>query len=552
MARHATDMLVAGTLAVVVAMPLGFVLLQAVFPDLPEGSLRAAFAHWGTVASDPLLPELVANTLWLGFWVCAASAGLAVPLAFVRGLFDLPFARIWDVLFLIPFMTPPYVGAMAWTFALQPGGYASQLVGVSAAPLLFSFPGMVLVMALHLFPLVYFALSRALATIGWRHVDVARVCGASVGFALRRVVLPLCMPALAASLLLVFAMAIEEYGTPAILGRPSQYLVLVTRIEEKFADWPIDLPGAAMLSLVLLALALAAFGLHDRIATRRSYTTVTGKSAGSFARLPLGRWRLPALAAFAATGLCAVVLPVGAMLATAFSETLSGGLRPENLGLRHFRAVFADGGGALGALLTSWGLASVTAVAAGALGALAAYVGVRSAWRGRKAVDALAALPNALPAMVLAVGLILCWNRGFWPVQVYNTAIVLVLAYVCLLLPYPVRYVSAALRQIGESMDGAARVSGAGTARLLARILVPLVAPQLFVAMLLVFAIASRELVASVMLAPPGMATVSTFIFNQFAQGAPGEGMALAAVAIGLSTALLVALAGRASASTTG
>jgi len=531
--------LVLAALAVVVALPLLFVLLQAIFPYLPENSLRAPFTTFKTVWADPELLELLFNTLSLGVGVAAGCMLVALPLAALRGLTDVPLGKLWDVLFLIPFMIPPYIGAFAWMLTLQPNGYSTQLLGFNLSGWLFSVWGMVSVMTLHLFPVVYFTLSRSLMVIGQRLSDAGRVSGASATYALFRITLPLCLPALAGGLLMVFALTIEEYGTPAALGRPADFLVIITRIDEKFAEWPIDLPGAALLSLSLVILALGAFALQHWIATRRSVVSISGKY-GQSVRVPLAGWRWPAVALFATVALLAVVLPVGAVLATAFSKTLSGGLQWSNMGLRHFEDVFSNQSGALDALRNSLLLAAAAALGAGILGGLAAYITARMQIPGRSWVDALSVLPNALPGMVVAVGLILAWNRDWWPVTVYNTSAVLVLAYICLMLPYPVRYVSAGLRQIGGSLEAAARVCGAGTWRTLMRIVLPLVAPHLLVAMLLVFAIASRELVASVMLAPAGTSTVSTFVFNQFVQGSPGTGMALSVLAIFSSTAIKV------------
>lgn len=528
-------------LVVVVALPIFFVVLQAVFPHLTDSSFAAPFSAFATALADPRLLELFGNTLMLGLGVAAGCLLLALPLAVLRGMTDLPWGGLWDLLLLIPFMIPPYIGAFAWVLTLQPSGYSTQLLGFDAGAFLFSLPGIVVVMTLHLFPVVYFALSRTLAMIGRRFADVGRVSGASPFYAFWRITLPLSLPGLAASLLLVFALTIEEYGTPSALGKRSQFLVLVTSIEEKFAEWPIDLPGAAVLSLGLVVLALAAFLLQNWIATRRSYVAVSGKH-GQMAMIELGRWRWAAVAFCAVVAGFAVVLPVGAVVLTAFSKTLSGGLSWANMGLRHFESVFANETGAMDALVNSLWLAGVAAVGAGLLGSLAAYVTVRSQMRGRGLVDGLSILPNALPGMVIAVGLILAWNRSWWPFPVYNTPIVLLLAYICLLLPYPVRYVGAGLRQVGASLDAAARVSGAGMGRTMWKVLLPLIAPNLFVAMLLVFAIASRELVASIMLAPSGMPTVATYVFNQFSQGSPGEGMALSVLAIFSSTAILVAL----------
>lgn len=532
---------VLGALALVVALPLLFVLLQAVFPYLPENSLRAPFTAFSTIWSDPELPELFFNTLKLGIGVAAACLLVALPLAILRGLTDLPLGKLWDVLFLIPFMIPPYIGAFAWMLTLQTNGYSTQLFGFELSSWLFSVAGMVAVMTLHLFPVVYFTLSRALMIIGQRLADAGRVSGASAAYAFLRITLPLCLPALAGGMLMAFALTIEEYGTPAALGRPADFPVLITRIDEKFAEWPIDLPGAAMLSLLLVLLAIAAFALQHWIATRRSVVSVSGKY-GQAVRIPLGHWRWAAIGLFVAVAFLAVFLPVAAVLATAFSETLSGGLNRSNFGLRHFEAVLSNESGAIDALRNSLLLALAAALGAGALGALAAWITIRKQVPGRAWVDALSILPNALPGMVVAVGLILAWNRDWWPVTIYNTSAILVLAYICLMLPYPVRYVSAGLRQIGGSLEAAARVSGAGTWRTLIRIVLPLIAPHLLVAMLLVFAISSRELVASVMLAPAGTSTVSTFVFNQFVQGAPGTGMALSVLAIFTSTAIMVAV----------
>jgi iron(III) transport system permease protein len=147
-------------------------------------------------------------------------------------------------------------------------------------------------------------------------------------------------------------------------------------------------------------------------------------------------------------------------------------------------------------------------------------------------------LPNALPGIVVAVGLILAWNMPGLPFTPYNTGFILLLAYCCILLPQTARYATAAFLQIGDNLEAAARVAGASGAVAFRRILLPLVFPSLASAMLLVFALASRELVASIVVAPVGMQTISTFIWRQFEQGSVGLGMAMAFVTIILTTLL--------------
>lgn len=532
------------SLAIIVALPILFLVLQAIFPRFNEGSLAGPFSAFAATFAEDGLAGLVGNTLGLGLFVALGCFLLSLPLAVLRANGAVPWGTMWDILFLIPFMIPPYVAALAWMLTLQPGGFSTQMFGFHLAPFLFSFWGVVTVMILGLFPVVYFALSRTLMIIGHRFADVGRVFGASGLRAFFRITLPLSIPGIAASLLIVFALTIEEYGTPATLGRQAQFSVLVTSIEERFAEWPIDIPGAAILSLILVALALVAYNLQHWIVTRRSYIAVGGKAHDGAPTLPLATgWRVAAVLLFALVAMLAIVIPIFAVTATAVSRTLSGGLAWSNMGLDNFREIFANTTGGLDALRNSLALATGAALATGFLGALVAYVVVRTSARGRGLADALSILPNALPGMVVAVGLILAWNRDWWPIVIYNTPMVVLLGYICIMLPYPVRYASAALRQIGPSLDAAARVSGAGSTRILRRILLPLMMPSLLVAMLLVFAIATRELVTSVMLSPPGLQTVSIYVFRQFEQGSPGAGMALSVLAIFSSTAILVALA---------
>lgn len=522
-------------LVVVVGVPFAFIVLQAIFPELGRGSLAAPFSRLADTLGDPRLLRMTGNTLLLGLGVAALSAVIAVPLAVFRALFRVPGALIWDLLMLVPFMIPPYIATLGWVMTLQPRGYTHQLFGFDLAPFLFSVPGIVFVMTLNAFPVIYFAVSRTVEAVGSRYADVARVFGASSWRAFIRITLPLSTPGLAASLLLVFAMAIEEYGTPAALGRRAGFDVLVTGIDLRVSDWPIDLPGAAILSLVLVVLSFGAFLVQRWLLTRRSYQTTNGKPQ-AFEKRALGVWTLPVVAAFTLVIFLATVVPLLAILATALSRTISGGLTWSNLGFSNFINIFSDGTGALRALTTSLSLGVAAALFTGILGALSAYAVVKTRMRGRQILDVLTILPNALPGIVVAVGLILAWNQPWLPVTPYNTALILLLAYCCILLPQPVRYATAAFHQVGDNLEAAARVFGASPLTAFRRILLPLILPSLMASMLLVFAVATRELVASIIVAPVGVQTISTYIWRQFEQGSVGLGMAMAFLTILITT----------------
>jgi iron(III) transport system permease protein len=528
-------------LILVVAVPFVFIVLQAIFPLLGRGSFEAPFSQLLATLADSALLEMSGNTLLLGLGVMLLSAVIAIPLGVFRALFKVPFALGFDVLLLVPFMIPPYIATLGWIMSLQPRGYLQQLAGFNLAPWLFSLGGMIFVMALNTFPIVYFAVSRTVEAVGARYADVGRVFGASPARAFFRITLPLATPGLAASMLLVFAAAIEEYGTPAALGARTGFQVLVTGIDLRVSDWPIDLPGAAVLSLLLVLMSLGAFLLQRWILTRRSYVT-TGSKPQAKDKRPLGRLTLPVVCIFALVAFIATGLPLLAILATAASKTISGGLVLSNLGLKNFAAILDDSAGGFRALTNSLALGISAALVTGLLGAIASYTAVETRFRGRSLLDAMTVLPNALPGVVVAVGLILAWNLPGLPVTPYNTPLILLLAYCCILLPQPVRYTTAAFHQIGDNLEAAARVCGASAFTSFRRIMLPLIAPSLVTSMLLVFAVATRELVASILVAPVGMQTISIFIWKQFEQGSVPLGMAMAFIAILITTLLPLAL----------
>ncbi|MBL5882482.1 ABC transporter permease [Lelliottia aquatilis] len=518
-------------LVILVAFPLAFIVLQAVFPQFSAGSLAGAFGGVTALIDEPQLPGMLSGTLQIALGVALVSALIGFPLGVARGLFNLPLPRLWDLLFLIPFLTPPYIAALSWMLVLQTNGYLQQLTGISLNSLLFSKTGIVLVMALNIFPVVYFAVSRSLLASGQRLALVARVHGASAGRAFWHITLPMLSPSLAAGMLLAFTLAIEEFGVPAALGTRAGVVMLTTNIEKKLADWPIDLSGASMLSVVLVAIALCAWGVQKKLTGNHDVTSITGKPTENMGA-EAGVWTLPVVAVMASVGIVAVVLPGASMVMSGMLGTLSGGVTLSNVTLSHYAALFSQQGDALAALGTSLSLALGAACITGMLGLLASWLVVVQKIKGRGFIDALSLMPAALPGVVVGVGLILLWNQPFWVISPYNSWAILLLSYCCLLLPWPVRYVGSALRQLGGNLEPAARVHGASAFQALRFIVLPLVFPALLAAMLMVFAIASRELVTSLLLAPAGTQTVSVFIWRQFEQGSVGQGMAMATLTL--------------------
>lgn len=524
-------------LLVLIGLPVLAVVLFAIFPDINVGSLQGPFSNFIPQLSQPELLSATFNSIRLAICVTLFSAMISIGLAYFRNKMTPKNGRFWDVLLLVPFLIPPYIGSMAWVQMFQFNGLLYRWIGLDLSGFLFSFSGVVFVMTMHLFPLVYFSASNALRVIGSRYSDVARVYGAGRWILAVRILLPLLMPSLLASGLMVFVLSVEEFGTPDILGSRFGFEVMVTAIEAKLTDWPIDLPGASVLSLILMLLAMSAYALQSVISRRYtanldSQTLTTTAACSSSVRCAI---QLP----FIVVTTLAVFMPIFTIISASLMRTVSRGLTWDNLTLSAYGDLFDPNNDALNAIVTSLGLAILTAILTGLLGLLIAFTLVRLQPKGKHWLDLLALMPNAMPAMALSVGLILMWNQKWLPVTPYNTMLILLFAYLCLMLPYPIRMLTSALRQQPHSLDESAAIYGANMMTIIRKILLPLMLPIMVSAGCIVFAISTRELVASLMLAPAGTETVATYVFNQFDQGSISSGMAMSLVVIILSGALM-------------
>jgi len=525
-------------LTVLVLVPLALVMWRSFTP-------HGDFELLGplTVVTQRNLLEVLINSLLLGALVVLGTTLIALPLAFLAARTEVGRARWLDLVLLIPFMTPPYIGSMGWILFMQNRGLMDQFVPIFGftRSTFFSMWGVVLVMSLHLYPFLYLILKNALREIGGSLDDAGAICGGSFFYRLRRITLPLVFSSYTMGALLVFVKTISEFGTPATLGRRVGFYVLTTEIYRFTSNWPIDFASAAALSSVLLVTSMLVWYVQSVLADRYQYSVI-GVS-GAPARLePLGRWKIAAWGYVILTLLVSIGVPYFAIVGTSVMQIRGTGLVVDNLTLSHYAEIFRSGSLANRALWTSLRLAFSAAILSLLLGTFFAIVVSRTRGFFARLTDVSSLLSNTIPAIVVIVGLILLWNARWVPLRIYNTEYILVLAYTVLFLPFTVQYVKANLSQLGTSLFDAARVTGGSPAYTFRRILLPLIRSGMVAGFIMTFIIAVRELVGSLMIRPPGTETTATYIFQQFEQGNASLGMAMALVTIGVTTIVLLAI----------
>ncbi|PUA35541.1 ABC transporter permease [Paenibacillus elgii] len=526
-------------LAILVVVPLFFIFLTSVYP---EQTLDLS-APLRTILENKL-GEVFWNSIWLGLCVVLGTTALALPLAWILAKTSLGRHAWLDIVLLIPFMTPPYIGSMGWILFMQKNGYMEQLLPIAEAwtPKFFSVFGMVAIMSLHLFPFLYLILRNALLQIGGSKEDAAAVHGGRFFYSFRRIVLPLLLSSYAMGALLIFVKTIAEFGTPATFGRKIGFYVLTSEIHKYISSWPIDFGKATALASVLLSTCLLLWYAQTVVTRRYTYRLVGGKGTRSKIYPLSGLTRLLAWGYVIVLLLLSIGVPYFSIISASLMKLRGVGLAWSNLTLNHYVELLTWGSKSMTALLNSLGLSLAAATISVLLGTWFALTIKQSKTWPQRMTDLFSLLPNTVPGIVLVVGLILLWNAPWMPVPLYNTYGMVVLTYVVFFLPYTVQYVKANFSQLDDALFQAGQVFGGRPAYVFRRILLPLIVPGMLAGWMMTFTISVRELVASLMILPPSMETSATYIFAQFEQGKVSLGMAMAVVSVGLTTLMLLGI----------
>jgi iron(III) transport system permease protein len=535
-AEHVVMAGAALALVVLVALPLAFLIGGSLTGD--DGP---TLAHFRDAVSSRLYVQALRNSLILGAATAVLSVAVGLPLAWAVSRTNVPGKRFIHLTAVVSYLTPPFLTAIAFVNLFSPRAglvnrFFRDVLGMPALTFdVFSMAGLILVTVPHTFPFVYLLAASALESVDASMEESAQILGAGRWRTALAVTGPLVAPAVLSGALVAFVNAIALFGSQAIVGLPGRVFTLPTRIYALF-DYPPQYGLASALSLIFVALTVAALYLQRRYLARRSYVTLGGK--GSRPRLvDLGGARWGVLAFCVGVFVVAVAAPYLTLLAVSVSR--SWGLQFwQNLTLQHYRFVLLEYDVTRRAIVNSLILASGTATLAILIGSFVGWLDLRTALRGRKLLDYASLVPLGLPGIVVAVALIQFWLRV--PLPIYGTLLIILLAYTGRFIPLGVRSANAAFRQIDPSLEETARVTGAGWLRTFRSVTLPLARPGLFAGWLLVFVPALQELSASVLLFSSGSITLAVAVYNLYETGALGPVAALAIVTMLIITGAIV------------
>ena len=471
----------------------------------------------------------------------AAVVGVAIgfPVAWLAGRTTLPGRRLVSGSMWLVLLLPSWLPALGWERLVQPDGvmYRVGLHWPWVTHAILGPAGVVLLLALRSVPFTFLAITAALGGLGQEFEDAARAHGAGRAATLRLIV-PMLAPAIWSALAIGFAESISDFGVAATLAYNSNFPLATYQLYAAINNFPPSFPAASAMGALLVAAVAIPLALQARALRGRSYQMLSGRTRQAVRRR-LSRagtaWSVSGIALFYAVAL-------GVPGFGAVSGSLLGDLGGSfTLTLANYRAVFHQSG-QVGPLERSMAYAAITASIAVAGGFIAAWLLAQRRARSSRLLDFLLLSAIALPSVVFAAGYIFAYNLPVWSsigISLYQTALLLIIAYTAASLPTSARVLSGTVSQLPPSLRDAARTHGAGSLAAWARGVLPVVSRPLVMAWLLAFAGVFLELPISQLLYQPSSPPASVAIQDNLGNYHFGVGLAQSVLAVAVALAVV-------------
>lgn len=471
--------------------------------------------YWGTMVNS--LKVTVVSTV--------LSALVGLPLAYLMRSVKIKGSGLLNIFIVISYLSPPFIGAYAWIQMLGRNGvmthFINDLFGIHYGGV-YGFAGIVLVFTLQSFPLVYIYVSGALKNLDNSLNEAAESLGCSRVERIWKIIVPLVMPTLLASSMLVFMRVFADFGTPMLIGEGYQTLPVLI-YNQFMGEVSGDDGFAAAICCIVIGLTIVMFFVQRFLATRNTYAMTALKpmiaeKAAGFKNI------LAHLAVYLTVGLA--VLPQFVVIYTSFLATNGGQVFTGGFALQSYEAtLFAKDNDVI------WhtyflGLCAIAIVIV--VGVLIAYLSVRKKNTLNSVLDVVTMFPFIIPGSVLGIAFVFAFNKS--PVILTGTALIMIISFAVRRMPYTVRSSAAVLGNISPGVEEAAISLGASEMTTFRKITVPMIAPGVLSGAIMSWVTIISELSSSIILYTNSTQTLTVSIYTEVIRGNYGNASAYATI----------------------
>jgi ABC-type Fe3+ transport system, permease component len=467
--------------------------------------------------------------------ICTTALTLiiGVPLSYFYNMYEIKGKGLIQVLIILCSMSAPFIGAYAWIQLLGRAGLVTALIKSAtgiAVPNIYGFNGIVLVLTLQLFPLVFLYVSGALKNIDNSLLEASDNLGCSGVRRFLKVVIPLCMPTILAASLLVFMRAFADFGTPLLIGEG--YRVFPVEIYAQFlGETGTNFNFAAAISVIAIAIT-AVFFLFQRFLSKRFAFTMN--ALHPIERRPAkGLFKVFIhLYTYLVVGLA--FLPQIYIVYQSFQNT-SGKLFKPGYSLSSYQTALKRMSDAIPNTFIIGGIALIAVVL---IAIVIAYLVVRRSNFITSTIDTMSMLPYIIPGSVVGIALVMAFNKK--PLILTGTVAIMVIALCIRRLPYTIRSSVAILQQIPITVEEASISLGSSKMKTFFEITVPMMSNGIVSGAIISWVTIITELSTAIILYNSKTITLTLAVYTFVTRGNYGYAAALATVLTALTIVSLL------------
>lgn len=492
-----------------IVFPLTLVLYKAI---VVEGQLD--FSNFAKFFKRKFYWSTLINSFKVTIVATLISVAIGLPLAYFTRTVKIRFSGAINLISIIAFLSPPFIGAYAWIQLLGRSGIITKVINnifnISYNGI-YGFAGIVLVFAMQSFPLVYLYISGAMANMDHSLNEAAESLGSSTWKRIRTIIVPLLIPSILASSLLVFMRVFSDFGTPMLIGEGYRTMpvLLYTQFMSELGG---DASFAAVLSLIVIAITLLLFALQKFIANRFNYSMSALK--------PIQPRKLYGIKNIAIHLVVYVTILVAALpqivvITTSFLETVGGQVYTGKFTLDNYRNVLS--GGESYVIMNTYLIGLVSIIIIVILGVLISYMSQRKSNRITGFLDTLSMVPYIIPGSVLGIAFLFAFNKK--PFLLSGSFLIMVISFVVRRLAYTIRSSTATVGQISPSIEEAAVSLGSTEIKSFVDVMLPMMLPGVISGALMSWITVISELSSSIILYTSKTKTLTISIYTEVIRG---------------------------------
>ncbi|BES64654.1 iron ABC transporter permease [Gottschalkiaceae bacterium SANA] len=465
--------------------------------------------------SSPATYHALVNTVKMVAYTLVSATAIGGSLALIRHRTDFKYKNLIDFSVFLSFTIPAYILSVTWVEVFSRGGYLNRIIRLFDSSFSYTLNAYTLgasaiILAMHLYPLIYYGLGNALQLLGKTLEENAKVCGANKKQILFRITLPLVLPAWLATSLLVVSRSMANFGVPAQLSLPAGKEVLSTRVFSAMSD--LDLNIVAVLSVLLIAISMFLFIWSEKAIKKKHYAIKTSSATSDQSVIALGPWHKPVLVCLGIFFVFSIIVPFVTIITSSFFKRWGLPLSMDNLTINNYLKLFSKENLLTIPLLNSLFYGIVGATAATIIASLTVYFHTyRHDFISSQLIH-IAQLPIAVPNMILAVAAMFAWINP--PFKLYGTRSLIIITYTVLFIPICIKQILGASKNLDPSLDQAARTMGIPMRKRYTQLFLPQMKKGLMAGFLICFLISLKEIPISLLLYTSTTKTLGVMMFT--------------------------------------